>query len=583
MNESGYTPGHFLFFLRSKIHLVSLVVPLGYTNAMKLIKYFFVIVVIFFGMNAYAERIHNFDTTVQINSDASISVTEVIEYDFENLYRHGIFRFIPLQYMVNGSQGEDGNIYRMDINIQSVQRDGLPEPFTIEQNNNQISIKIGSPNKKITGNHVYTINYDVTGALRYFDSYDELYWNATGSQWEVPIDTASVVLKSEVVMFDNYYCYSGPVNSQNACEQKSNNNNNLFFSQKNLGPQQGLTIAASFDKGIPVVQNLVTTASKYERSIFSFFSRFWLPILATLFIFISGFRVRAIKRKHYYKQSVVTQYEPMQNLNPMFTGYIMDFRFDPHDITAGIIYAAQQGYLTIKYIPKPNWYSSDDYIFTINQKKYDSMNTIPDDVMFILTLIFRKGDYQDFTALFKNPRELESIEFITQRRLNELKSESTKRLSEKKKIVKYFEQNLIERNILEKTASKIIRFTRIGWETQYYLKGFKRFLSMTEKDRYEFHNNIKNTGETFMEYLPYAIAFRVEKKWAQQFKDITIEQPDWYQGNQPGSLAIASSLNNFSRAVTSSVTPPKRSGSGSGSSGGGSSGGGSGGGGGGSW
>jgi uncharacterized membrane protein YgcG len=554
----------------------------------KIIKGLILVITIFATQNVFAERINSFNSDIVINEDASITVVESIQYNFENAERHGIFRFIPLQYMVNGPQGEDGNVYRMDISLVSVERNGLAEPFIVEYPNNQVSIKIGNASRKITGNHAYTITYQTTGALRYFDSYDELYWNATGTEWEVPIDMVSVSLKSDTVMFNNFFCYTGAVNSQNACEQKNNNANILFFSENNLDAKQGLTVAASFGKSlVPVVQNQVKISQKDSLiftllKIFSYFSQF-LILMIPLLIFIPLY---FFKRKHYYKRSITTQYQPIKDLNPMFTGYVMDLRFDPHDITAGIIYAAQQGYLQIEYVPKTNWYSSDDYIFTINRKKYESTKDIPEDIMFIISLIFRKGDYQDFSALFKNSNELLSVEFMTQRRLNDLKTESKKRLSEKNKTIKYFEKNLIEKKMLEKARfilGKKIRLTGKGWDTKFYLQGFRRFLSMTEKDRYEFFNNIKNPSQTFMEYLPYAIAFRVEKKWAGQFKDITIEQPDWYTGNQPGSLALASSLNSFSKAITSSVTPPKRSGSGSGSSGGGSSGGGSGGGGGGSW
>ena len=46
-----------------------------------------------------------------------------------------------------------------------------------------------------------------------------------------------------------------------------------------------------------------------------------------------------------------------------------------------------------------------------------------------------------------------------------------------------------------------------------------------------------------MQYLPFAIAMGVEKQWAEQFKDMYIEQPDWYQGNY-GSAIIATQLAN---------------------------------------
>ena len=81
----------------------------------------------------------------------------------------------------------------------------------------------------------------------------------------------------------------------------------------------------------------------------------------------------------------------------------------------------------------------------------------------------------------------------------------------------------------------------------------------------------------FMEYLPYAIALGVEKKWAKQFESITIPQPEWYKGADTFvAHNFASEMSSFSKLVTSSVATKTSGGSGV-------SGGGSGGGSGGSW
>ena len=92
----------------------------------------------------------------------------------------------------------------------------------------------------------------------------------------------------------------------------------------------------------------------------------------------------------------------------------------------------------------------------------------------------------------------------------------------------------------------------------------------------------------FEKLLPYAVAFGVEKIWAERFKDIDIKPPDWYEGKDMtvfNSVIFASSLGRSLSSFRSSATPTTSSkGFSSGfSSGGGFSGGGGGGGGGGSW
>jgi uncharacterized membrane protein YgcG len=119
------------------------------------------------------------------------------------------------------------------------------------------------------------------------------------------------------------------------------------------------------------------------------------------------------------------------------------------------------------------------------------------------------------------------------------------------------------------------------------IEGFRRYLSIGEKDRLNLENPPERTPQIYEAFLPFALALDVEQQWAEQFTDIFSQmeyQPDWYRGI--GSMVFvpttfASSMGGaFASAIASSSTAP---GSSSGSGGGGSSGGGGGGGGGGGW
>ena len=105
--------------------------------------------------------------------------------------------------------------------------------------------------------------------------------------------------------------------------------------------------------------------------------------------------------------------------------------------------------------------------------------------------------------------------------------------------------------------------------------GFEEFLERVEKDRFE---RVVKTPEMFERFLPFAMAFGVERKWAKAFQDIYREPP-------PGtSAAIATVLRprrllqplaDLSTRAESAMSSSPRSSGGSGFSGG-SSGGGSG-------
>lgn len=113
--------------------------------------------------------------------------------------------------------------------------------------------------------------------------------------------------------------------------------------------------------------------------------------------------------------------------------------------------------------------------------------------------------------------------------------------------------------------------------------GFKMYLETAEKYRMQ---NLK--PEYFEKYLPYAMIFGVEKKWARAFEAMNIPQPTWYGGNAVvaghiGSANVASSFSPsaFSSSFASSFSSAFSSSGASGASGGGGGAGGGGGGGGG--
>lgn len=131
----------------------------------------------------------------------------------------------------------------------------------------------------------------------------------------------------------------------------------------------------------------------------------------------------------------------------------------------------------------------------------------------------------------------------------------------------------------------------LGRKMMDEIEGFQWFLTVTEKDRMNFHNPPEKTPELFEKYLPYALALGVENEWAEQFAEVFNQlheagrdySPAWYYGAFSAlaisdfTSAVGSSL---SSAISSSAVAP---GSSSGFGGGGGSGGGGGGGGGGGW
>jgi uncharacterized membrane protein YgcG len=115
--------------------------------------------------------------------------------------------------------------------------------------------------------------------------------------------------------------------------------------------------------------------------------------------------------------------------------------------------------------------------------------------------------------------------------------------------------------------------------------GFRRFLLTAEKNRIE--TLLEENPAYFYDILPYAIVLRVTAKWAEKFKDLAIQPPEWYRGyagTRFNTLMFANTMNrSLIHASTRMATNPQSGSGGRGFGGGGFSGGGGGGGGGRSW
>jgi uncharacterized membrane protein YgcG len=190
-----------------------------------------------------AERIVSYDAEIAIQGDGSILVTEHISYDFGSDQRHGIFRVIPVRVRYNGAYDR---IY--PVEMLSVESDTDSE-YTVESSGSAVGIRIGDPNQTVTGEHAYWLTYLVRGGLNGFADHDELYWNAVGDQWDVPIEQASVRVSAPVGV-TQAACFAGPSGSTAACEQAVVTDGVAQFSQAGLAPGDGLTVVVAVPNGV---------------------------------------------------------------------------------------------------------------------------------------------------------------------------------------------------------------------------------------------------------------------------------------------------------------------------------------------
>lgn len=546
---------------------------------------------LFLAMPVQAEVIDNFSADYTITADSVVNVSETIDYDFESADKHGIFRTLLKKHPQAGSSFWKERF--VDIQIISVKRDGVAEPFTVTEGRSSLEIKVGDKDVTRSGKHAYQIRYQLRGAVSYTDTTTEFYWNVTGNNWTVPITRSSAVVRSEFLK-GNYTCYYGLSGSVDNCQNANSGLGDITFTQDNLAVGEGLTVAVELDKG-----NIAFMSTERPAYII-------LGCLVLLGIFVY-YLVWTIKlfNKNKIKKPVIAQYEPYKNYLPMYTGMLFDNKLDPQDLTAGILYLAEQGFIKLIRTDKKVLFLIPVTDYTIELTK--SLAEVPTVFLSrLMSLLFDSNSLIGERVLLSSlaTKKVQNSQIITklQSALREdFQASNFYSVFDKELSASVLHTSLISIVLLVPfvlvaggfvllviAVILLIVFalvllmshrTVLGYETQNHIQGFKLFLSVTDKERFDFFNAPEKSPELFMKYLPYAVALGVETKWAKVFEGITIPTPAWYDGGSVSTFsagALTSDLASFSSGFASSSGANA-------SSGGGSSGGGGGGGGGGSW
>ncbi len=293
------------------------------------------------------EEIRAFAADVTLRTDGSVRVVETVDVNAEGLeIRRGIYRDIPTVLV-----GPSGNKIRVGLEVVSVSRDGDPEMFRTERMGNFERIWIGNPDEFISrGQHRFVITYTMDRMARPFETYDELYWNATGNYWNFPIlrSVARVTLPDGAVI-ENMSAFTGDVGSRESAVTitRTSDNQATFRTQRELGPGEGMSFAVSFQKGIIVfptgVDALVQEASDLREV--------WLPVVAVLLLLLYNFSAWMRVGRDPPKGTIIPLFHPPKNFSPALTHYVHKWGFANSGwtaMTAAIFDLGVKGLVTIK-------------------------------------------------------------------------------------------------------------------------------------------------------------------------------------------------------------------------------------------
>lgn len=542
---------------------------------------------------ARAEQIQSFGTDIIVNLDGTIDIKETILYDFGNDERHGIYRRIP--ELTTNSEGKK---FRMDFENFTVENErGEKYQYKITRSDSYIELKIGDPDATITGLNRYIISYKVSGALTYFSDHDELYWNATGNSWEVPIGFARTVVKFPSAVGDELKttCYTGSVgSSEQTCTSQVRDGLAVYDTNEPLSYNEGLTIVAGFPKGIVAILTPQEYIPFWETK-FGKILAFLLMVILTL-VAISWYIIAPVYiiykwfregRDPKGSTSVVSSWfeapksiKTNRFLTPGEVGTLGDETVDLKDISATIIDLARRGYLKIEERAK-----KDFYIIKKTPSQENEHALLPFEQT-LINKFFKSGQelHLKTAKLYEAVEEVKKDLYlnVVQEGLFPHNPQSVRTVYYVISFLALFTGNLFLAFVSFVFGRAMPRKTVDGVNAKNISASLKNFLtSQSRQLKFQADRQLM-----FEKLLPYAVAFGVEKIWAKRFENIGLKQPNWYSGygsTRFNSLIFVNSMNSSLNSFSKAATPVSSSTGHSSGFSGGFSGGGGGGGGGGSW
>lgn len=595
-----------------------------------MIRYFWIFLA-FFSISAFAQKEQINDFKVSITPYPTyFEVLESIDYQFPMRQRRGIFRDIITHETRKVKELGGSEIsYQIELEVLSVtDQYGQPYNWVESSLDKGIRIKIGDPDRPfVGGNKTYNIRYKVYGATRFFENHDEIYWNVTGTFWQVPILKSSFELtipKEASVLTEKNSAYVGGYGSREQVEISTTENYVTASANRKLNLREGLTVAVLFEKGFFKEPTQFERLMRLLRFNAGLILILLAPFLTLIFMFFH--HIKHGKEKN-YTRSIVVKYDAPEGLTPAEVGTLIDDVAQTSDVTSIILDLAVRGYFKISEVEtkKLFLFSGEDHQIEILSRPTTELKSFEKAVYVKFKVLANKKNEEGNKVLllsdlhnkfYKTTEDVKRQLYASMTKKSKFYDSNPEKIRQKYSgigafiflciiiILGYGHKlglNISNSHTIAAGASGIIcalifhfygkympRKTRAGFKAYAHILGYKEFIERVEIETLK--RLTQQDPHLFERTLPYAIAMGLSSDWAAKFKDIHIQPPTWYVGHSHfhhGRFSTMHFMRSFGSAVSSMestiTSAPRKSGSSSGGGGGGFSGGGSGGGGGGSW
>ncbi len=429
-----------------------------------------------------------------------------------------------------------------------VWEDGQECRTSVTKEESEYRIRWEMPQPRSNSRHTYVIRYVVHGGLRYYEGGDQLWWKAVFPDRTFPVLASTVTVHlPEGAVAEKAAAYFAE-----ATVSGIGTNTVVFTAQEVLDPGQEMEVRVQFPHGVvkgsaPGWQRAEDLKPMMDLGLGVLGALFVIggPLFMVLLWYVRG-------RDPHVELPTDYLTEPPSDAPPGVAGALVDERADLQDVLATVVDLARRGYLEIEEIATRRFTGTpSDFIFRRTDKPVDDL--LPYEQLLLEKLVGRKGErrlsslknqfYQTLPEIQKGIYEQLVRRGYFRARPDKVRARYVG-LGAVLLFLVFFAGFCVIGTVMQTTGVAICPIiglgvtavsmmiigqhmpvkTRRGAEEAARWRAFKQYLQEVQR-----YTDVREATDQFEKYLPYAIAFGVDRSWINRFSRVEgVPAPVWY-------------------------------------------------------
>ena len=485
------------------------------------------------------EKITNFDVDFKVNKNGSVDVIERISYVTDEYGKRGIYRNIPYKY-------DNASVIKFEnkigiYNFKATYLNGTPTGLYSQNEDNVMYNKLGKEDIFLKPNEEYTyvISYTMYNLIRTSGNVKQIYINAIGNYWEIPIEKYRVKISGINGDIKVYTGNIGETNNEYILDKS--NGEYVITSTKNISLGEGMSF-------------IINSTDFVYSSIDMWYNRIMTyPVILLLLILIPISLFFSILRfiygiKHNKLKSIVVEYMP-PNISPLIAKKLMNKNKNKYSMIV-LFQLIQKG--IIKFREKNPKHNNEEYVREVGKpvekrekqfkdyvekEYYLDMNLIENvnlevsdyEKVAIKNLILVKND------IFKKSKAFSKIESTLNQEIDTMYLDFYSNINARYILpyifiliflvigfIAIFGNQILDGIIISPliivllTSSYLLtlrKYTDKYKNEIVKIKGFEKFLIKVEANKFKEFLNVEDLVSYFNGILPFAVALELENKY----------------------------------------------------------------------